>query len=462
MFVVGVLLWSYFKLGVKLFLRKYKVGIKIMVTITLRGLLLVALLNVLVACGSGAKDDAISSIGFTPVSLSVKGDGVQPMTGLVFWTDNDEALNALGDIVQLEFRYMRYSDIVQQPGVYNWHKIDDLLNEVAGRKHQAILRFHYTYPGHTEISVPDYIANAANYTVMIEQVEAQDTFLPDWRNPELAEFTLQFFADFAARYDGDARLAMLQVGFGSYAEYHLYDGPIELGTNFPDKAFQQAFFQKMDDSFNTTQWSVSIDSANGEFTPLAAVPALKNADFGLFDDSFMHQTHSENDSEYNRASWLFFGADRYHSNMLGGEFSYYSDYDQQNVLGLPNGPWGRSFESFAAQYHLSYILGNDQYRYQSLARIKEASMALGYRFNIEQFEASNTQSRIKVTNTGNAPIYYDAYPAVNGVRSTTSLKGLLPGKTLEFSVLSGGNNPKLTIESDHLVPGQVIQFSAEL
>ena len=433
-----------------------------MTILWLRNLLMVTFFYMLVACSSGSDNKPMPEVGFTPVPLSATVNKVQPMTGLVFWTTNEAALRSLGNIVQLEFAYMRFSDIVQQQGIYHWHKIDELLNAVAGRKHQLILRFRYTYPGNTDISVPDYIASAADYNVMIEQVEAMDTFLPDWNSPELKSFTLQFFENFAARYDGDPRLAMLQVGFGSYAEYHLYDGPVDLGNNFPDKTFQEAFFKKMDKSFNTTQWAVSIDAANEKYTPLAAVSALKGINFGLFDDSFLHQTHSENDTEYNRASWLFFGEDRYHSNMMGGEFSYYSDYDQQNALALPDGPWGRSFESLAVQYHLSYINGNDQYRYQSTARIKEASMAMGYRFNIDQFATSETQSRLKISNVGIAPIYYDAYPTVNGVRSTNSLKGLLPGYTLEFTVLSGGNNPKLTIESDHLVAGQVIGYSADL
>ncbi len=38
---------------------------------------------------------------------------------------------------------------------------------------------------------------------------------------------------FAQRYDRDSRLGFLQVGFGSYAEYPLWDGPLKLGTTFP-------------------------------------------------------------------------------------------------------------------------------------------------------------------------------------------------------------------------------------
>jgi hypothetical protein len=148
--------------------------------------------------------------------------------------------------------------------------------------------------------------------------------------------------------------------------------------------------------------------------------------------------------------------------MLGGEFSYYSDYDQQNVLNLPDGPWGRTFESFAEQYNISYIIGNDQYGYQSADRIKQASMATGYKFNIDSFTASATQSKVTISNTGIAPIYYDAYPAINGTRATVSLKGLLPGEALHFEFEVGGSAPTLSIESDHIVAGQSIEYSADL
>lgn len=429
--------------------------------------LIVIMLIMLTACGSSNGDPSDpeptnSNNTFTAIPLQSTINNVQPMTGIVFWTENASALAGLGDSVQLEFSYLLYSDVVQQVGEYNWQVIDDLLNDIASREHQAVLRFRYTYPGYTEVSVPDSIANASGYNVMIEEVEGQDTFLPDWTSTDLQDFTLQFFTDFAQRYDGDARIAMLQVGFGSYAEYHLYDGPVNIGVNFPSKAFQEDFFETMIANFATTQWSISIDAANDDYTPLSANTELKEASFGLFDDSFMHETHSTSDTEYNRAFWLFFGSDRYQTSMMGGEFSYYSTYDQQNVLALPDGPWGRSFESFAEQYNMTYIIGNDQYNYQSTERIKQASLAMGYKFNIDSFEASDSQSLITITNTGIAPIYYDAYPSVNGTRSDLSLKGLLPGQSRAFEIEQGGTSPTLSIDSDHLVAGQSIEYSADL
>lgn len=416
------------------------------------------------ACGNSANDLELDEIdeNFQSVSLSEKIDRVQPMTGLVFWASNTDDLDTLGEVAQLAFSYLLYSDVVSQQGVYNWDVIEVLLNDVSAKKRQAILRFRYTYPGQIKVSVPQYIVNQPPYQIMFDKVENKDTFLPDWRSDELAQFTLDFYKAFAERYDGDPRIAMVQVGFGSYGEYHLYDGPLDLGVNFPNKVFQAEFINTLNNSFNITQWSISIDARNPTYSPFESQNRLTDANFGLFDDSFMHQNHSSSDNEYNRSAWLFFGENRYEYNMLGGEFNYYSEYDQQTALALPNGPWGRSFESFLSDYRLSYILGNDQLRYHSKDRIKSASMAMGYKFNIDAFEVSPNSSRIKVRNYGNAPIYYDAFVAVNGIRSEHSLKGLRPGESKTFMVVTSSDAPVLTIESDYLVPGQVIQYSASL
>ena len=67
-----------------------------------------------------------------------------------------------------------------------------------------------------------------------------------------------------------------------------------------------------------------------------------------------------------------------------------------------------------------------------------------------------------VANRGVAPIYHDAYLAVNGVRSERSLKGLLPGASRTDEIASGGSSPRLTIACDRLVPGQSIDYEADL
>lgn len=168
----------------------------------------------------------------------------------------------------------------------------------------------------------------------------------------------------------------------------------------------------------------------------------------------MHKNHSG----YNTTNWNFFDRERYKTSPAGGEFSYYSDYDQEHVLDYPDGPYGKPFETFARDFHISYIMGNDQPRYQSIGRVKRASMAAGYKFKIVSLKTAKDTSVFEIMNFGVAPIYYDAFISVDGVRSVKSLKNLFPGETQTFSVSAGAENAEITIESDRLLPGQKIQF----
>ena len=399
---------------------------------------------------------------FQNLRLNSRITSVQPMTGIVFWSDNLEDLTTLGNKVQLEFSYLVYSDIINSKGVYNWSSVDRLLSQVANRGHQAILRFRYVYPGITRPSVPQYIRDQNDYRTQVLQVENQNTYIPDWSNAELKRFTKEFYTKFAERYDNDARLAFLQMGFGSYAEYHLYDGPKRLGQTFPSKAYQEEFLKHLNVVFKTTQWAISIDAASSEYTPIAANSQLRELNFGLFDDSFLHAEHSTSDKEYNRQSWLTFGKDRANTRVAGGELNYYSDFDQQNVLKPGTGPHGISYEELSAMYDISYMIGNDQLKYQPVTRIEEASKSNGYKYEVTAFKTNGISTEVVVKNNGIAPIYYDAYPTVNGIRSTQSLKGLAKGQRKTFIIETAGTDHSLRITSDRLVVGQVIEFDADL
>ena len=391
---------------------------------------------------------------FIDIQIDTLITQVQPMTGIVFW--QGQYSDVAAEATSLEYSYMLFNDVVDENAVYNWDAVENKLNAIASRKHQAIFRFRYVYPGY-ETSVPDYLKAMDDYNETEGISEGKTTWFPDWTNAELQRFSLEFYTKFAEKYDNDPRLAFVQVGFGLWAEYHIYDGPFELGVTFPSKAFQEEFFRHLDSTFVLTPFSCSIDAADDTYSPFEEKPELLDLHFGNFDDSFMHNGFGE-PGEYNTESWNFFGRERYKTSPAGGEFSYYSDYDQQHVLDWPDGPYGKPWEYFAEDFHMTYIIGNDQPNYQTTARIKQASMASGYQFKIVSFKSKSDSSVLVIKNSGVAPIYYDAYVSVNGVRSPQSLKLLVAGEVLECSVSAGGDDPLLTIESDRLVPGQTIGY----
>jgi hypothetical protein len=388
-----------------------------------------------------------------PVPLQSSITRVQPMTGIVLWDDSDHHKT---NAIQLEFSYMRYSDVVKQPGTYDWTGVDKKLDAIARRGHQAILRFHYVYPG-KQTAVPAYIKALPDYHETQGESEGQPTGFPDWSNAELKRFTKEFYTRFAERYEKDKRLAFLQTGFGLWAEYHIYDGPLKLGKTFPDKAYQTDFLTHLGKTFKQLPWSISVDAADDELTPVAGNDALLKLRFGVFDDSFLNKNHAKE----NEPDWDALRRNRYRRSPAGGEFSYYTKRDQKLAL-APDGPHGISFQQAAEKFHISYMIGNDQPEFQPTKRIRQASIACGYKFRVTRFLSAKGKSKVTVKNTGIAPIYRDAFVAIDGVRSKVSLKHLAPGKSVTMDIPRGGKKPTLTITSDHLVPGQVIQLDADL
>jgi len=408
-----------------------------------------SLLGVLLPCDSGLTQDS----DMKNRALNASITQVQPMTGIVLWTTNEAVQTAP---IQLEYSYFTYAEVVNEKGQYNWNSIDLLLEQVAKRGHQVILRFHDTYVG-KKTGVPKYIAALSDYKTTTGKSEGKSTEFPDWTHPELQRFTLEFFERFSERYDQDPRIAFVQVGFGLWAEYHIYDGPMILGRTFPSKEYQSQFVLHLSKVLKQTPWMISVDAADGEFAPFEDNSLLQALPFGLFDDSFNHKKHAKE----NEPNWKVFGSERWKRAPTGGEFSFFAKVDQTKAL-AEKGPHGTSFEKQAAKFHISFMIGDSQPEYQSADRIRIASQACGYRFRVTEFKTNDTHSRISVCNQGIAPIYHDAFVSIDRTRASESLKGLLPGETRSFSIQAGGVNPSISIECDRLIPGQIIEYEADL
>lgn len=406
----------------------------------------------------------------------------QPMTGLVLWPDEARSRNATyGKTIQLEFSYCLPCKVVTgcEPDgtiLYDWSWFENILNDVSGRGHQLIARFRYEYPSGKDVdgnkgttAVPAYIKALDDYHETFAENPGGDgpTYYADWSNAELRRFTLQFYTDFAKRYSRDPRLAFLEVGFGHWSEYHIYGTKVRLGRNFPSKMFQKQFFQHLDTIMTDIPWAVSIDAADDTYSPVVGNIALMATHFGLFDDSFMHETHEIGSGDgYNEKCWNAIGkGTRWQTGVCGGEISYYSSDDQKYFL-RPSGLYGHTWEEQAAKYHITFMIANDAPRggIATSTRFRKGSMATGYRFVVKQCETDGTATRLLVTNEGVAPLYRDAWFAIGDVRSETSLRGLLPGEELliEIPAVPNAHGRDIRIACDCILPQQDIEFNADI
>ena len=421
------------------------------------------------------------------VALNKEIESLEPMKGIVFWPDQAKDQKDLQKSISLEFSYCLPCAVVtgERGGIisYDWSSFEKMLDDVKSRGHQAIVRFRIEYPNETiknaphctegvkgATAVPDYFMTNSNYLETFSENPGGDgpTFYADWSSTALQYFYKQFYADFAAKYDNDPRIAFVQAGFGHWAEYHIYGTKLELGKNFPSKDYQTDFLMHLDTLFKETPWSISIDAADKAYTPIAGNKTLLALGFGLFDDSFMHEKHDISQGEGdNEKNWIALDTTRWKTAPAGGEISYYEDKDQHEFLNLA-GLYGVTWEDAASKYHMTYIIGNDapEGKYATKERVYNASSYAGYKFEITGYAVNKVSAAVRVKNVGIAPLYHNAYVTVKGVRSNTSLKGLLPGKEATYTVsgieIADGESPVPTITGDKLLEGATIPYKAKL
>ena len=427
---------------------------------------------------SSSSQQSSSSAGWRNIPLQSEITKALPMTGIVFWATNYPG-STYNDATSLEYLYCYPSKVVTGRNSdgsiqYNWSSLETLLNQVKNRQHQAIVRIAYENPNNSELgsargstAVPAWIKALNDYSETFSADPGGDgpTYYAGWGHDTLKWFAKQFLADFAAKYDTDSRVAFLQIGFGHWGEYHISGTTLNLGTNFPSKDFQDAYLRQAASVFQHLPWAFSIDAGSSSRTPIVGSSSLMALGYGIFDDSFMHSEHEiSQGGDYNEVYWNKLDyPNHYGRSAMGGEINCWNDYyDHKNFLS-PSGVHGLTWADQAAKYHISYMLaGHVIYgSYGTPSHLLQGALASGYKFRVTRFRTNGTQTQATVKNEGVAPIYRDAYLALNGSRSSSSLKGLLPGDSLTVTFGAPGSNPSLTIESSHLV-GRPIQYLADL
>lgn len=367
-----------------------------------------------------------------------------PLKGLVLWPGAARVNPALSREISLEFAYVRPSDLVPAlaPGgspLFDWPPLDRLLDDIASRGHQAILRVRYEYPGEPlggvsgATAVPACVKALPGYRETFAPDPNGDgpTWYADWSHPALRAFTLAFFAALADRYDADPRLAFLEAGFGHWSEWHVCGTRLRPGVNFPSAAFQEEFLRLAAGRFRQTPWLVSIDAADRANSPLRSSPGLLALPFGLFDDSFMHRDHEIGSADgYNERCWRALGPDRWKRAPAGGEISYFEEADQRDFLS-PAGLHGTTFAAAAAKYHVTFMIANDApgSPFATPGAFRAASDATGYSFRLDSLSTNASTLLVRIANDGVAPLYHDASPALGPAVSPDTLRGLLPGET---------------------------------
>jgi hypothetical protein len=347
----------------------------------------------------------------------------------------------------MEFSYFPLSALVTGYDVYDWTPLEKLLNEAAGRGHQAVFRVFLEWPGR-EGSIPAFLVNDGLKVFKFKDSSvdpATDNQTPDYTNPKLRAVLMRFIAALGRKYDGDPRIGFITAGLlGGWGEWHGMAPRYDL---FAGKDLQAAVMDAYEAAFATTRILLRYPTG-GEGSQQLAPNAKRR--FGYHDDSFAWGTL---DTGRPGDSWFFMAAlrtagretlDKWKTQPIGGEIRP----EAWGIVFDPN-PARKEVQDFpqcVEATHVSWLMDSGMFRQkQEAGRIRRATeevRRMGYDFFVPAVTIPPARNgkllvRVELVNRGVAPFYYD-WPAEFGLiaadgRMTRTwagsgkITGLLPG-----------------------------------
>lgn len=343
----------------------------------------------------------------------------------------------------LEFSYLPLSALVVGPSRYDWTPMEKLLNDIAGRGHQAIFRVFLEYPGQKG-GIPEWLLKNGLKVHRWKDPGTSSAELetPDYEDKALRAMLQAFIAALGKRYDGDPRIGFITAGLlGMWGEWH--DHPKwEL---FASKTVQTEILDAYEAAFRVTP--VLLRYPAGERHP--AYSPNHRRTFGYHDDSFAWgtlETGRQDDDWFYLALLKAAGPEaleKWKTRPIGGEIrpeAWGRVFDES-----PGLKQIQDFRTCVEQTHASWLMDSGMFRPKvpdvRRKRAEEEVRRMGYVFQVEAvtlaYEKAKALSvKIEVRNRGVAPFYFDWPPelalrAPDGVLSAPvrfegTLKGLLP------------------------------------
>jgi hypothetical protein len=337
----------------------------------------------------------------------------------------------------LEFDYLPLSALVTGPDVPDWTRLDRLLDGIAGRGRQAVLRIFLEYPGRKD-GIPEPWVKAGLGVTAWKGPDGESR-TPDYASPILRNGLKSFIAAFGKRYDGDARLGFLTAGLlGSWGEWHTY--PRE--ELFARKEVQAEVMDAYEAAFRTTPVLLRYPAGEGHGT--YAPNQLRG--FGYHDDSFAWATLETGRKD---DDWFFLALlrragpaaqERWKRSPIGGEIrpeAWGRVFDEN-----PGRKEIQSFRDCVDRTHVTWLMDSGMFGKQvpeaRRRRAEEEVRRMGYVPRVAAVTlapaAGSVGVKVEVENFGVAPFYHDwpaelAWKAApgRGARLDGTLKGLLPG-----------------------------------
>jgi hypothetical protein len=332
-----------------------------------------------------------------------------PLKGLVPYS------NMAGDTFphSMEFQYLRLSQLMTGPETFDWKPMEALLNGIATRGNQAVLRVWLEYPGQ-KTGLPKFLIDqgvkVTQWQNTAEQPPADVCYTPDYGDERLVQALEAFITALGKRYDGDPRIAYITGGLlGSWGEWHTWPRD----DLFASAKTQQRVLAAYEKALRQTPVLLRYPTAANEpgFAPNGHLP------FGYHDDSFAWGTL---DLGEHSASWYYMrrlkavgdsALNKWRRHPIGGEVR--PEVWGQIHDATPQHPHAQDFATCVDQTHVTWLMEsgmfNEKVDPERYRRAIEHVRRMGYDFHVPTARITREGDRLHVSvsviNQGVAPFY---------------------------------------------------------
>jgi hypothetical protein len=346
----------------------------------------------------------------------------------------------------MEFSYLALSDLMTGPNEFDWRPLETLLNDIASRRHQTVLRVWMEYPGRDN-GIPKFLEDAGlKVTPWLNTntapFPAKKVRTPDYGDPSLRAALKSFIAALGEKYDGDPRIGFITAGLlGTWGEWHTYPNSDLMAS----KEVQTEVMDAYERAFEVTPVLLRYPAGADSW----AHAANHTRNFGYHDDSFAWATL---DTGRDEDDWFFVAAlkaagpdaiDKWKTFPIGGEIR--PELWGQIFDDHPTDPQAQDFAECVRQTHATWLMDTGMFEKPQSERRRLNAVGqvqrMGYEFHIEAVERRRLSSggvaiTVRIRNTGVAPFYYPwkvELASVNGgqvverIPVEWSVVGLLPG-----------------------------------
>ncbi len=150
-----------------------------------------------------------------------------PMKGFMPWAPAPGGNPVLAQSAlpyTLEWAVFPLKNVVTGPDTYDFSSVDAMLDSIAARGHQAVIRFYVDNPGESS-ALPQYLIDGGTDTSRTYDFHDNEkkSFSPNYDDPNVQQMFLHFVAALGNRYDGDPRIGYITAGlYGFWGEEHTY------------------------------------------------------------------------------------------------------------------------------------------------------------------------------------------------------------------------------------------------